>query len=134
MLVTVCDDAFALLLYENCIDKWMKKYHLEREVPAATGDSSGNKGKKRMKGKFTKGSVGHCKFGGWSELEVRRYNELCTLAKLDRLDPQADKMEKFLLKRLQVDKYGDKDPTQLDDDNDDGDADLSPAVEAYCEI
>jgi hypothetical protein len=65
---------------------------------------------------------------------VRRYNELCTMAKLKRLDPQADKMEKFLLKRFQVDKYGDKDSTQLDDDNDDGDADLSPAVEAYCEI
>ena len=134
MLVTVCDEAFALLLYENYIDKWMKKYHSEREIPAATGDANGNKGKKRMKGKFTKGSVGHCEFGGWSELGVRRYNELCTLAKLDRLDPQADKMEKFLLKRLQVDKYGDKDPTQLDDDNDDGDTDLSPAVEAYCEI
>ena len=134
MLVTVCDEAFALLLYENYIDKWMKKYHSEREIPAATGDSNGNKGKKRMKGKFTKGSVGHCEFGGWSELGVRRYNELCTLAKLDRLDPQADKMEKFLLKRLQIDKYGDKDPTQLDDDNDDGDTDLSPAVEAYCEI
>jgi hypothetical protein len=65
---------------------------------------------------------------------VRRYNELCTLAKLERLDPQADKMEKFLLKQLQVDKYGDKDSTQLDDDNDDGDADLSREVEAYCEI
>jgi hypothetical protein len=56
------------------------------------------------------------------------------LAKLERLDPQADKMEKFLLKQLQVDKYGDKDSTQLDDDNDDGDADLSREVEAYCEI
>jgi hypothetical protein len=95
---------------------------------------TGSRGKKRMKGKFTKGSVGHCEFGGWSELGVRRCNELCTLAKLDRLDPQADKMEKFLLKQLQVDKYGDKDLTQLDNDNDDGDTDLSPAVEAYCEI
>ncbi len=65
---------------------------------------------------------------------MRWYNELCTLEKLDRLDPQADKMEKFLLKQMQVDRYGDKDPTQLDNDNDDGDTELSPAVEAYCEI
>jgi hypothetical protein len=121
-------------LINNYIDKWMKKYHSEREIPAAIGDANGSRGKERMKGKFTKGSVGHCEFGGWSELGVRRYNELCTLAKLDRLDPQADKMEKFLLKQLQVDKYGDKDLTQLDNDNDDGDTDLSPAVEAYCEI
>jgi hypothetical protein len=31
-------------------------------------------------------------------------------------------------------RKGCKDPTQLDDDNDDGDTDLSPPLEAYCEI
>ena len=65
MLVMVCDEAFALLLYENYIDKWMKKNHTEREILASTGDGNGNKGKKRMRGKFTKGSVGHCEFGDW---------------------------------------------------------------------
>ena len=134
MLVTVCDEAFALLLYENYIDKWMKKYHTEREITVATDDAAGNKEKKRMKGKFTKGSVGHCEFGGWSELGVRRYNELCGLARRDRQDPQANKMEKFLLNKLQVEKYGDKDPTQMNDNDDNGDDCLSPAVEAYCEI
>jgi hypothetical protein len=46
MLVTMCDEAFALLLYENYIDRWMKKYHSEREIPAVTGDSNRSKGKK----------------------------------------------------------------------------------------
>ncbi len=46
MLVTMCDEAFALLLYENYIDRWVKKYHSEREIPAVTGDSNRSKGKK----------------------------------------------------------------------------------------
>ena len=54
-------------MINNYIDKWMKKYHSEREIPAAIGDANGSRGKKRMKGKFTKGSVGHCEFGGWSD-------------------------------------------------------------------
>jgi hypothetical protein len=52
--------------------------------------------------KFTKGSVGHCKFDGWSELGARRYNDMCGLARRERQDPQAKRMEKFLLNRLQV--------------------------------
>jgi hypothetical protein len=43
MLVTMCDEAFALLLYEDCIDEWMKKYHMEREITVATDDATGNK-------------------------------------------------------------------------------------------
>ena len=106
MLVTVCDEAFAL----HYIDKRMQKFHTEQEITVATDNVTGNKGKKRMKGKFTRGSVGHCEFGGWSEQGVKQYNELCTLARCDRQDPQAEKMETFLLNRLQVEKYGDKDP------------------------
>ena len=45
----------------------MKKYHTEGEITVATDNVTG---KKRMKGKFTKGSVGHCEFGGWRELGV----------------------------------------------------------------
>ena len=56
------------------------------------------------------------------------------MARRDRQDPQANKMEKFLLNKLQVEKYGDQDPTQMNDNDDNGDDCLSPAVEAYCEI
>ena len=44
VIVTVSDEAFALLLYDAYIDKWIKRYHQDRK---------GEPRSKRIVGKYT---------------------------------------------------------------------------------
>ena len=77
-LVTVSDEAFGLLLYENYVDTLIQKYHNERRTLLPSMLSTAEKKKRgatKMRGKYTTGSVGNCKFGGWSEKGMRRFNE-----------------------------------------------------------
>ena len=64
-IVTVSDEAFALLLYENYIGKYITRYH--------NPPPPGEKGKKTM-GKYTRSSVGCAEYGDWSEEGVIRFN------------------------------------------------------------
>ena len=57
-IVTVSDEAFGLILYENYIDKWITKYH----NPSFQGERA-----KKILGKYTRSIVGYTEHGGWSE-------------------------------------------------------------------
>jgi hypothetical protein len=93
--------------------------------------SSGTK----IRGKYTKGSVGHCEFGGWSERGLRRFNELCEIADADRRDPKAQNMEAYLLQVVRETKYGKTVPAiESDDESSDELLNGRPAILAYCEL
>jgi hypothetical protein len=100
-LVTKSDEAFALLLIDNYIDKW--KDALTEEVEARTdkvteGDqSNNNKKSKRLTGKYTAITSGHCKYGGWSRDGTARFNELYNLVQEDRASAKSEEMECELL-------------------------------------
>ena len=106
-LVTISDEAFALLLYDNYIEKWLKAFQreeqLRHETPPAepqprSGAGSREKSKReREKGKYTAQKTGHCKYGGWSREGMARYNEFYHLVKADRTCEQAMDMERELL-------------------------------------
>ena len=51
LVVTVLDEAFAILLYENYIEKWIARYHKERR---------GEKPHGKTKGKNTSSVTDHC--------------------------------------------------------------------------
>ena len=116
-LVTKSDEAFALLLIDNYMEKWIKA--LEKEgnpstdtVADDTNDNDDNdnntgevgtnakqkkKAMKRMPGKYTAKKNGHCKYGGWSREGTARFNELYNLVQEDRASPQAEQMESELM-------------------------------------
>lgn len=105
-LVTISDEAFALLLYDNYIEKWVKTFQREEqqrletlESPQPASDSSGRRktSKEREKGKYTAQKTGHCKFGGWSREGMEAYNKFYHLVKADRVCDQAMDMERELL-------------------------------------
>ena len=104
-LVTISDEAFALLLYDNYNGKWLKTFQREEEqrletpeAPAPPGSGGRNKSRReREKGKYTAQKTGHCKYGGWSREGMARYNEFYHLVKADRACEQAMDMERELL-------------------------------------
>jgi hypothetical protein len=103
-LVTISDEAFALLLYDNYVEKWLKAFQREEqqrlETLASPQPGSGGRrksSKEREKGKYTAQRTGHCKYGGWSREGMARYNEFYHLVKADRACKQAVDMERELL-------------------------------------
>ena len=102
-VVTKSDEAFALVLFENYIDKWK----LQRQPVPVDGANADNAGKKqRMKGKYTGTKNGLCKYGGWSVQGIDRFNDLREIVKQDRACEQAETMEKELLEFCRSQKGG----------------------------
>jgi hypothetical protein len=89
-LVTISNEAFALLMYENYKDKGRKQ-----------GDEQAGQSvlsrKKVIRGKFTVQNSGTCKYDGWIHAGMKRSNELYDLVVEDRACPQADAVEKEFL-------------------------------------
>jgi len=118
-IVTKSDEAFALLLYENYIDKWKTQGNIEDDESEHYEDceeedekkednddsvhSAGSQKKKTMskavRGKYTCHNNGTMKYGGWSDQGMARFNELYDLVKKDRRCPRAAAMEKEFLER-----------------------------------
>ena len=105
-LVTISNEAFALLLYDNYIEKWVKTIQreeqqrleaLESPQPASDGDRRRMPSKEREKGKYTAQKTGHCKYGGWNREGMEAYNKFYHLVKADRACDQAMDMERELL-------------------------------------
>ena len=89
-LVTISNETFALLMYENYEDKWTKQGNEE-------AGQSVQSGRKVIRGRFTIQNSGTCKYGGWSHAGMRRFNELYDLVVEDRACLQAAAVEKEFL-------------------------------------
>ena len=89
-LVTISDEAFALLIYENYFDKWTTQAN-------AQAAQSVQRERKVIRGKYTVQNSGTCKYGGWSHDGMKRFNYLYALVAEDRKSPQAPAMEKEFL-------------------------------------
>jgi hypothetical protein len=128
-VVSVSDEAFALLLIDNYLEKWKTRAGEEdtaRIEPvgagaAATATEGENTRRKQTKtaGKYTGKAQGQCKWGGWSSEGIKQFNFLRKLVKVDReadknceLEPK--RMEKLLMDFCQT-KAGVKVPQ--DDEN-----------------
>ncbi|KAI2510503.1 hypothetical protein MHU86_3923 [Fragilaria crotonensis] len=105
-LVTISDEAFALLLYDNYIEKWLKAFQREEQLRHETPPAEPQPGAAPAAGKVQEGKgerqvycakTGHCKYGGWSREGMARYNEFYHLVKADRTCEQAMDMERELL-------------------------------------
>ena len=94
-LVTVSDEAFALLMLENYREKWLLRY--KEACSSAAGRSRNSDKNKRIDGKYTSSINGHTEFGGWNKRGIRKFNFYCRLVEQDRLSDLAATAEAGLL-------------------------------------
>jgi hypothetical protein len=131
-VVSVSDEAFALLLIDNYLEKWKiraaeedaENIELVGDGAAAITTEGENARRKQTKtpGKYTGKAKGQCKWGGWSSEGIQQFNFLRKLVKADReadknREDEATRMEKLLIDFCRT-KAGIKDPQ--DDVNLDG--------------
>jgi hypothetical protein len=107
-LVTISDEAFALLLYDsNYVEKWVKAFEQQEErhrletmaapQPESTAGDRRKAGKEREKGKYTAQKTGHCKYGGWNREGMATYNSFYHMVEDDRASEHAMDMEREVL-------------------------------------
>jgi hypothetical protein len=105
-LVTISDEAFALLLYDNYVEKWVKAFQRQEQhrletiaapQPASTAGDRRKASKEREKGKYTAQKTGHCKYGGWNREGMATYNSFYHMVKDDRASEHAMDMEREVL-------------------------------------
>ena len=124
-IVSVSDEAFALLLIDNYLEKW--KTRAGEEVAAridsvaggaaaatTEGEETTRRKQTKTAGKYTGKAQGQCKWGGWSPEGIKQFNFLRKLVKADReadknCDDEPKRMEKLLMDFCRT-KAGIKDP------------------------
>ncbi|KAI2500728.1 hypothetical protein MHU86_13756 [Fragilaria crotonensis] len=132
-VVTVSDEAFAILVYENYIDKWLRKYTCEQQ--GVQGEDT-NEIEKRIKGRYTAGTTtraANIMYGGWSDEGLIRFNQLCRLVAIDRQNENAAQMEEQVLQRLREQRYGNGGNNDGMEQTDETMLQWEP-VEAFCEL
>ena len=88
--VTVSDEAFALLLFENNYDRWLdmannNNWSSSGVLPLYTTGGNGNQTPKQGDSKPAKtNNSSPCMYQGWSIHGIRRFNELFDLVKKER--------------------------------------------------
>lgn len=78
----VSDEAFALLMVDNYIERWVEIAQDEKENPHRDKDEAQAKRKRQraIRGKYTCSSNGNV-HGGWEEEGIARYNEYFAMVK-----------------------------------------------------
>ena len=74
--VTVCDEAFALLILENCEDKWMEMFQ-NNVTKSGTANKYTDGGNSKKNGRSRS-------FSGWSNAGLNRFNVLFDMVRADR--------------------------------------------------
>lgn len=101
-IVSKSDEAFALLLIDNYMEKWSSRADPERRGASSSGaeangaddadnnritgagDGAAEKRRKRTAGKYTAKASGQCRYGGWSDEGILQFNRLRAMIKADR--------------------------------------------------
>jgi hypothetical protein len=129
-IVTRSDEAFALLMFDNYIDKWTNPIAVTDQDAAGTNEQ-GKRKQPRQRGKYTAKKSGHCKYGGWSREGTKQFNQFYKLVQEDRTCPQADAMEKELMAFCRKSQKGGRDHDGGDkQQQDEGNTAESDVIEA----
>jgi hypothetical protein len=97
-IVSVTDEAFALLMIENYRSKWESHFRSSERGIA----------KVKVEAKYTSSRLGTTEYGGWSWQGFQRFNQLVKLVEDNRLVPQSNAKELELLLYLQSTPAGEK--------------------------
>jgi hypothetical protein len=99
-IITISDEAFALLLFENYEEKWHAQHQHRRNRKQLTDKMP------RMHGKYTCKTVGQAEFGGWSKAGVAKFSFYCRQIEADRNSEAGKIAEQELLTILQATPQG----------------------------
>ena len=99
-VVTISDEAFALLMFENYEAKWhaQYEYNLQKTV--------GSTKMPRMHGKWTSKTMGQTEFCGWAREGTDKYTALCKRIQAERASEMGRNAEIELLDYLQSTPHG----------------------------
>ena len=108
VLVTVSSEAFGLLMYENCREKWIEyvkfkeKHGKKAKIPTGKEPEA-----EKHLAKWSDGKEGQVKYGGWKDEAYDRYEKLKKDVKAWRkADEEAGKAGQELAKKLMREKHG----------------------------
>ena len=97
-IVSITDEAFALLMIENYRNKWESHFRCSETGMA----------KVKVEAKYTSSRLGTTEYGGWSWEGFQRFNQLVKLVEDNRLAAQSNAKELELLLYLQSTPAGEK--------------------------
>lgn len=92
--ITISDEAFALLLFENYEEKWQKQCQHDKTKTVLSAKMP------RTHGKFTSKTMGQSEFGGWSIVGLNKFNAYCKRIQQQRASAAGKKAEQELLTYL----------------------------------
>ena len=113
LVVTVSDEALALLLFDNYSTKWFAQYDDLQNKGRSWDNRPPDEKMKRGTGKFTYQKNGQSEYGGWSKEGIAQYNRFWHLVKRSRQLPDAERVEMDVMQTLKeqhpqaVKDYGD---------------------------
>lgn len=97
--VTTATEAFGLLIYENCREKWIKTFEYKQEhgKDAVLPTKKNDPASAQFKGKFSDSQVGSIKGGGWSVDAFKNLNTYIAKVQQQRTE---DKDEGWTMHKL----------------------------------
>jgi hypothetical protein len=116
-VVSKSDEAFALLLIDNYMEKWKGKAEAEAQAAGTDTDhgtdnnngmtEAGNGATKtkttRMAGRYTAKANGQCRYGGWSDKGIEQFNKLRAAVKADRNADRESVVEPYRMEKELLD-------------------------------
>ena len=109
--VSASDEAFLVLLWLNCFQKWWHREECRRMTPSEDPDED----HARYQTPYTDAKGGQMKFGGWNSEGVKKYEELLTMIKENRETQKkyVHQIEELALKRIRkVEKVEEKEASR----------------------
>ena len=95
-IITVSDEAFALLLLDNYETKWHAQHEHRTQAKTMAFIKM-----PRMHGKYTSKTMGQAEFCGWETAGTNMYTALCIRIQAERATPEGQIAEQGLLDHLQ---------------------------------
>ena len=103
--ITVTTEAMAVLIYENCAQKWVAIFNWKeggneskKKIPKKKDD----KDSAQFQGKWSDSYCGQDKYGGWHDDGLRRFLDILALVKEGRLREKAPDLEKECLELVKI--------------------------------
>lgn len=109
IIVTVSQEAFGLVMLDNCKDKWKNIFDLKAvDSDAEIPKKKGHPDLAKYQGKYSTGTDGATKYGGWSDKGYERLEEIKEELIKHREQEEKDgfPLQKYIRELMKA-KYGD---------------------------
>ena len=103
-IATPCDEAFTLLVLENCLGRWKENYKSEYGTDISEVSKQEEDDDDDTKSTYSKFTRQHGTNGEWTKTGMERFNELHGMVMMDRKKDNRAKFEELIMNTLQKKK------------------------------